>query len=62
MVSVLTFYGARMQVGKNDFDIKAKPFKLIALLSANTCYQDMLAVIKFPNILKVAVWLIKLGH
>lgn len=37
VVSVLTLYGMRMQVWKNDFGIKAKLFKFIALLSANTC-------------------------
>lgn len=49
MVSVLTFYGARMQVGKNDFDIKAKPFKLIALLSANTCLSGYVGCDKIPQ-------------
>lgn len=33
----MTFYGMRMQVWKNNFGIKAKVFKFIALLSANTC-------------------------
>lgn len=55
-------YGVRMQVWKNDFEINAKPFKFIVLLSANTCLSGYVGYDKTPQHLNVAIWLLNLGH